>query len=205
MALTPRQFAKGFIGHLKYLERTRIRMENLYAKKIVVRRDIELVYGGIYLESVTSFERFIEGLFIRILSGKVTYSTKRVMPRVVFKSMYVASLMIHGGRSYLDWLPYRYTLKRADAYLRKGAPFGDLNKNDIKNLEVMSYVRNAIAHKSKQAYQMFDTNVVAGLALTTREKSPLGYLRSVFAVSPTQTRYQEIVNNMGLIALKLCK
>jgi len=44
-------------------------METLLGKGIIVRRDIEQIYNGLYLDAVCSFERFIEGLFIGLLVG----------------------------------------------------------------------------------------------------------------------------------------
>jgi hypothetical protein len=198
-------YANELISHLNYLEYTRNKMEKLYANKIIVRRDIELVYGGLYLEAVTSFERFIESLFIKILSGKIVYSSGKVTPKVIFKSDILAFNIVHAERNYLDWFPYRLTEKRAEAFYRKGYPFTTLDKRDEKNLERMSYVRNVIAHKSKQSHEMFEKNVISGLSLTTRERTPLGYLRSQYAIAPIQTRYQEIISNIGFISRKLCK
>ena len=50
----------------------------------IVRRDIEQIYKGLYLETVCSFERFLEDLFLGLLVGRITHPSSSVVPRVTF-------------------------------------------------------------------------------------------------------------------------
>jgi hypothetical protein len=49
---------------------------------------------------------------------------------------------------------------------------------------------------------MFEKEVLAGLALTTRERTPCGFLRS--AITPAQIRYDYLVGELAAIAQKIC-
>lgn len=72
----------SFVIHLNNLEKTRKKMESLLLKRIVVRRDIEQVYEGLYMSSITSFENWIEDLFIGLLVGRLKHYSSSVAPRV---------------------------------------------------------------------------------------------------------------------------
>ncbi len=74
MARPAMSLANKFIGHLNHLEKTRTKMEKLLTTGAVVRRDIEQVYAGLYLEAITSLERLIENLFIGLLVGRANSS-----------------------------------------------------------------------------------------------------------------------------------
>jgi hypothetical protein len=110
-----------------------------------------------------------------------------------------------GGRSYLDWLPYqKYTLKRAKAFFRNGMPFTNLDKTDMKKLEVLYIIRNAIAHKSQHSLSIFEKEVVGSIPITQQERKPAGYLRGIFRITPSQTRYENLITEMVSTVSKLC-
>ena len=112
--------------------------------------------------------------------------------------------MVFGGQNYVDWLPYRHTEQRALAFFRNGSPFTHLNGQDKALIEQLLYVRNAIAHKSDHAKRMFDEKIISTLSLTPREKTPAGYLRSIFRTAPNQTRYEYLILEIAAVAQKLC-
>lgn len=169
----------------------------------LVRADVEQVYSGLYLDAITSFEGLIENLFIGLIAGKLESELAEVQPRIHASSNRIARDIVFGGRNYVDWLPYANTEKRAEAFFCNGLPFARLEKPDKKQLEHQSYIRNAVAHKSNHSKRMFEQQVLAGLLLTTREKTPLGFLRS--RITPAQTRYEYLVGELAAIAQKLCK
>jgi hypothetical protein len=59
------------VAHLKSLEWTRTKMERLLSEGAIVRRDIEKVYKGLYLDAITSFEGLVEELFLGLLVGRL--------------------------------------------------------------------------------------------------------------------------------------
>lgn len=194
----------SFVSHLNNLEKTRKKTESLLLKRIVVRRDIEQVYEGLYMGAITSFENWIEDLFIGLLVGRLQHCSSLVAPRVSFKSGRVAREIIFSDRNYVDWLPYRYTEKRATAFFRNGSPFTCLNRTDFKKLEIISCIRNAIAHKSAYSKNKFEDEVIGSSPVTQQERTPSGYLRGIFRITPSQTRYENLINEMASIAKKLC-
>ena len=203
MAKPATSLANALVGHLKALEWTRSKMETLLARDVIVRRDIERVYEGLYLDAITSLENLIEGLFLGLLTGRIVHSSS-VVPRVTFRSDRVARDVVFGGRNYVDWFPYRYTEQRARAFFRSGIPFATLDKAHKTQLKNLLYIRNAIAHKSSYAKRTFEQEVIGSLLLTPRERTPAGFLRSRFRIAPVQTRYENLVADMVSIALELC-
>lgn len=99
-------FVNVLIGHLKYIDQTRYKTERLFQKGDLVKRDLELIYAGLYLEAISSFESFIEDLFIRLLAGKTMHPSRLVVPKITFNSTVTCRNIVYGGRSYVDWFPY---------------------------------------------------------------------------------------------------
>jgi hypothetical protein len=195
--------ANDFIAHLNHLKRIRAKMERLMQSGDLVRANVEQVYSGLYLDAITSFESLIENLFVGLIVGRLKSDLAEVQPRICISSNRVAREIVLGGRSYVDWLPYRHTEKRAEAFFCNGLPFTRLENPDKRQLEHQSMIRNALAHKSHHAKRMFEQEVLAGLPLTTREKTPHGFLRS--SITPVQTRYDYLVGELAAIAQKMCR
>lgn len=135
---------RKFIGHLKTLELTRAKIEQLFNRGLLVRRDVERVYEGLYLDAIASLELSLEELFIQILTGRGP--SRSVVARVTFRSGQVArDVMLGGERKYLDWLPYERTEKRAKAFLRSGEPFTNIGTSNKRTIEELLSIRHAIA------------------------------------------------------------
>ena len=180
-------------------------MEKYVRQDLLVRRDIEQVYAGLYVEIVASFERFLENLFVELLVKKVRCGQISVKPKMLFPSRDMAREIINGGRKYVDWLPYEnHTEKRAKIFIFDGLPFTSLSQANKKQLDEVLLIRNAIAHKSKHALHQFNVKVISGLSLTTSERTPCGFLRSVARNSPQQTQYEVRVLVLAEIASVLC-
>ena len=157
-----------------------------------------------YLRAVTTFERFLEDLFFGLITESII-SSRTVHPRVTFRSTVIARDVVFSGKSYVDWIPYDQTVKRGKAFLRSGRPFTTLDTVDKKAIERMVIIRNAVAHKSDAANERFLKEVIGSTAMLSSEKTPAGYLRAVFRISPKQTHYEEIVTTSMVIAKKLCR
>ena len=189
-------------AHLRTLEQSRERLERLLDAGHVKRPDITLFYEGIFLKTITSLESSLEELFIGLLTGGIEPPLD-VNPRAQFKSPVVARDITFGGRAYVDWLPYSHTEKRANAFFRGGRPFSRLEHDDKKQLERMLTIRNAVAHQSRAARNKFN-RVIASTPLLPAERTPAGYLRSVFASTPRRRQYQDIAGTCSLLARKIC-
>jgi len=192
-----------FTARLRMFERARSKLEHLLLTGHVSRHDVSLFYEGIFLRTVTSFEGLMEELFVGLLTGGITPG-RNVHPRVTFRSPAVARDVMLGGRAYVDWLPYHHTDKRADAFFRAGRPFSNLDTPERKSLERMLTIRHAVAHQSRAARNKFEDEVIGAAPLLPAERTPAGFLRSVFRVTPPQTQYEDIAATCALLARKLC-
>ncbi len=192
-----------FANRLRRFERSRSKLERLFARGDVTRHDVNLFYEGIFLKTVTSFEGLMEELFLGLLTGGIIAGPK-IHPRVTFRSAAVARDVMLGGKAYVDWLPYHHTQKRANAFFRGGLPFCFLDKTDAKALERILTIRHAVAHHSRFALGKFEDEVIGTAPLLRFERSPAGYLRSVLGAAPPRTQYEDIAGTCALMARKLC-
>ena len=201
-----------YSSKLANLELTRRKVETLFLDKEIVRRDIEQVYRGLYMEAVTLLERSIEELFVGLLVGGITPTNSKTHPRVQFKSHEVARDVVFGGKSYVDWFPYEFTKSRSYAFFRDGHPFtaiqkkqpGQIGLSDEQKIERIVVTRNAIAHKSRFAVKRFEQVNVQGRNLRSLEKTPAGFLRVVYRNSPKQTFYGLLTAEMFEMLAKIC-
>jgi len=196
--------ADAFVAHLKSLNLTRQKMEVLARGRLLVRRDIEQAYEGLYLDAFTSMEHFLEQLFLGLLTARWQLPVSKCVPRVIFRSPAVCRDVVIGGRPYVDWLPYEHTEKRAAAFFRNGLPFCSLQAADKDAIRKCYHIRNAIAHGSDHAKSQFEAKVLGNARLLPRERTPAGYLRSQFLSSPPVTRYEGLALDMANVALHLC-
>lgn len=203
MPSNSRDLSNKYASHLNNLDYTRNKMEKLYNRGDIVSRDINLVYEGLYLDVVAYLEGLIEKLFIGLLSGSIIHISK-VVPKVKFNSYHTARDVVLGGKKYLQWFPYGYTEERANAFFRNGFPFSSFERTHKKSIEEILYIRNAIAHKSKYSMTKFELEVIGSQKLMPRERTPAGYLRSVFRSHPPQTRYEELAGRIAGLVNKLC-
>jgi hypothetical protein len=188
------------------LNSTRVKVEELHANKLLTRRAVEHTYVGLFLSAYTAFEGFLEDLFVGLLvakSGQVFHRGKAT-PRVVIRSKKVAfQILLKPGKDYLDWLPYNYTIERANAFFRGGRPFTTLVDVHRDHLTKIVVLRNAIAHQSSFAQEQFTKKVIGSTKLPPRERTPARYLCGNFRNSPAQTRQEVILANTVQLAAKL--
>ena len=189
---------------LQRLDNTRDRMERLYSSGQIIKTDLASVYEALFLRAVTSFEAFLEDLFLAILVGRAEYNGKRV--RVLMSASSRAALMqiLLQGSTYMSWLPFENTEKRAKLYLKEGRPFTDLDRGDKSQLKTISVIRNAIAHKSPYALSMFQKMVIGSIPLLQNERNPAGFLRTRISSGPAQTRFEVYMGQLGKCAGTLC-
>jgi hypothetical protein len=188
---------------IKSLERIRIKQETLFADGLIAHRDIEEVYGAIYLDAMASFEALIEDLFIGLLTGKVRSRHSNVNVRVLIKDYDVARDIFFRGK-YFSWLPFENTVKAAKNYFTGGRPFSFVTDEQKRSLSKCVTLRHAIAHHSYFALSKFKKEVLADLHLPPRDRRPGGFLRSQFSVTPPTTYYQQLNETIYNVALTFC-
>jgi hypothetical protein len=185
------------------LDKTRDRVERLYGTKKIIKFDVEQIYSGLYLDAFVSLERYVEDLFIGYLSGQITPTTRLVRPRLSFNSSQLAIEVLLSGKRYLDWLPYLQTRTRAETFFHNGHPFSSLSRAQENVLEELHRIRNALAHRSDHASDVFVRLVIGALPVMPREKRPASFLRSTFRAFPHQTRFENYLVEMLSIAQQL--
>jgi hypothetical protein len=193
-----------FHRSLRTLDYTRERMERLYQRDQIALRDLHSVYESLFLRSVTSFELFLEELFIAILERRVRYRARTVTLKMkAHSSVALMEILLQGDR-YLDWLPFNKTEDRAKLYLLDGKPFCDLTSADKDTIKKITTIRHAIAHASTHAKDQFHKTVIGNLAVLRGERKPAGFLRSQVRASPAQNRFETYIAELGRIAKDLC-
>ena len=196
--------AERFADHLKDLESTRSKMETLLAENTVMILDIEQVYAGLFMEIMTSFESLVEHLFVGLLSGTFDPDATGAVPLIDFKNKTLVVPLIQGRSRFVSWMPYGDTEERANLFFTKGLPFTKLTNKEKQTLTHCHLIRNAIAHKSDHAQNQFVNQVLTNQSLMPRERTPTGYLRSIFRGSPSQRRYQDFAYTIASVATRLC-
>lgn len=199
-----RNLSRSFTEEIVKLERTRIAGENLLISGQFDQDSLEKLYSGLFIEVFTNFENLIEKLFFGLLTRQFINSsgTKPLVPKS--SSQLVSALLLIGGKNYLDWLPYDRTLERAKIIFPSGEPFTLLSNDQKQKLKEYHLIRNAIAHKSDNAKQKFEREVIGSRTLLPREKTPVGFLRSQFRASPIQIQYENIVQELQSMAHTIC-
>lgn len=196
--------ADDLIAHYASLEKTRLKIEKVFDDGNIGKRDVEKIYDGLFVNVVGSFENFLEELFLGLLSNKLSVSFS-LKTRVNFTSIQSARKVLLGNDKYLKWLPYDYTTNLADIYFLGKNPFNRLEASDKFNLSQIICIRNAVAHKSPYSIEKFEKNIISNTRLLRSEKNPSSFLRANFRTNPNQTRYENYVNLIAQIVVKISK
>jgi len=200
--------AENLARRFRTIELSRFRLEELAARGLLPQRTATQMYEGVFLSSQVSFEAFLEQLFIGLLlEGQGVQSERHdVVPRIVVRShSIVRELLTTRQRQYVDWFPYERTTELAEKYFRGGRPFCDLSDSEKQHLSKCHTIRNVIAHDSRDSRMKFEKRVLGNTPLPPHERSPAGYLRGLYRTAPAQTRYENFIAQLLLIARKLAK
>lgn len=193
--------AEQFAKRINSLERTRKEIDALYSENLVKPSLVEHTYAALYLSAFTSFEGFLEDLFIGLLVDRKGYTQANVNARVLVKTHAIARELIfaEGNGNYVNWLPFDHTERRSKLFFTGGRPFTSLDDRYRSILRQSQSVRNVLAHQSSYSLERFNKQVIGNQRLSPREKKPLGYLRA-FHTSATPTKYEFHVKSLSLIA-----
>lgn len=202
------QLAVALASRFVSLEKTRARVEALTSSGDLGVPAAEQVYEGLFLNTMTGFEAFIENLFIGLLveGAHGLKSGHNVQARVLVRSHAVARQVVLSPRqNYVDWMPYERTLEQAERLFRGGRPFSLLSKSQIETLLRAMRIRNAIAHRSRHSLSVFERLVIGSTPVGLRESTPAGYLRGLLMASPPRTRFEDYAASLAAIARLLAR
>ncbi len=203
MTHSPLELTK-FHRSLTRINYTRERMERLYREGHITGTDLDSVYEALFLRAVTSFEGFLEELFLAILEKKRIYGRKRVALRMTAQSREALQEILLQGGKYMAWLPFSHTENRAKLYLKDGRPFSELTNGDKSLIKTITTIRNAIAHKSPHATSEFQRIVIGSHSLLRGERKPASFLRSRASSGSIQVRFEIYIGELGRLAIVLC-
>ena len=198
----PKSLVTLFQRKLATLDRIRDKQESSFLRHQIGIRDIEEVYGAIFLNAIASFEGYLEELFLGLLVGRIRKSHCNV--RIKIQSDLVAREVIFRDKRYVNWLPYRNTKEVAEIFFTGGRPFTLLVQDEEEHLNKCSCIRNAIAHQSRHAIDLFKSEILKGLTLGPRDRRPKSLLRCQFSLNPPTNYYQQYVGKIFAIANKIC-
>jgi hypothetical protein len=190
-----KRLVDGYQATLRHADSTRVRSEQLHSKGMLLERDLHAVYEGLFLRSVVGFENLLEQVFYAVLTSKV--AIKGWQSKIKGSPNSLKACLIE-DRDYLDWLPIKRTVDRANIYLRSGRPFTFIDDGEKSQLAQVVAIRNAIAHPSDSALEKFRRQVIGNTPLPPRERKPAAFLRG-FA-RPNVRRYEIYVQCLGKIA-----
>lgn len=185
---------------LSALQHTQQKIEALHSSGDIARRDVERVYEGLYISAMTALEGFLEALFYDVVLNDQDYGAD-IRPRARFRSRQVLREFVLAGRPFVSWLPFDRTLARASAFLRGGRPFSAVDNTDKRMMQDWMKTRHAIAHTSAHADRVFLRDVVSGIPLPPRQRTPAGFLRS--QLRPGVSRFENVLREMEGIARKM--
>lgn len=194
---------ENFEQQLVSIEATRSKMENLFHSHQINNLDIEHVYAGLFMELFTDFEALLEELFFGLLNGRLFTKVYPVVKKANITPITEIKNIVFGGKAFVNWLPYKdYTLPRAKLFIDAGEPFSQLTNPDIQKITNYHIVRNAIAHKSENSLDKFNS-IISALPLLPSEKTPTGYLRSKPTVAG-QTQFEIAAIELKTLTYTLC-
>lgn len=178
-------------------------METLFLTHHISTSDIEHVYAGLFMELFTDFEALLEELFFGLINGRLFTRAYPVIKKANISPITEVKSIVFGGKAYVNWLPYKEgTLPRAKLFINDGEPFSRLTNPDILKISNYHIVRNAIADKSENSLDKFNS-IISTLPLLPSEKTPTGYLRSKPSVAG-QTQFEIAAIELKSLTNTLC-
>lgn len=190
MARESSSISEEVASRARGLDRYLMKMEKLRIEGALSELDVERAYTGAYLEFHAYFERAIERLFVGLLDGRLKPARSSIKARIGVSSATVATDVVNGDRTFVDWLPFDRTSRRARAFFQGGRPFIGLDKQERRDLAEFTTIRNALAHQSRASLRRFSSDLIQGRALPPAQLRPGGFLRGTHTLGQTRMSYQ---------------
>ncbi len=181
--------AVKFQSEIRRLGRNCNRAEVLFRRGSIRLRDCELIYEASFIASVADFEQMFEAMLVEMIRmGRGTI--KGSYSLISAKSRIAIRRVVLGGKPYAEFMPIDKAVKRAAVFLSEPVPFAKIGRAETDILSQAMYVRNAIAHGSEYAAEIFRRKVVGVNDLPLNRRRPGAYLRQEFRGGPAQTRHE---------------
>ena len=168
----------------------------------IANRDIDVFYEGMFLKVVTTFEAFVEELFVGLLYNKYSLPTRKKVQKVVFDNKKMAINYLLFNNKYLNLLPYQKLSENHKVFYNENNPFNILTKSQKSILTDIFVIRNAMAHNSLTANKKFKDFLASKHPSLTSIDNPSNFLQSLN--NPNQTMFDVYVIELNGIANAFC-
>lgn len=173
-----------FISEINLLSRLDLQNQNRYragpgrpSRSTLSKSQLFLITEGIFTRAFSSYERFLEETFLLYARGKPTMSGASVKTYLSPRSTVHAREIIKSHMNYLEWNSPNTIIKRCDIYLDEMNPLRNAMTAHANALGNMRKIRNAIAHRSNEAQEGYQSVLRAELrALPVRVPAPGEFL-----------------------------
>jgi hypothetical protein len=135
-----------------------------------------------FMQMVSGWEEFVEGCFLRYMSGAAAPGGWHPRLRVGACNTIVHAAQIlardPGFRTdtgYLDWSSWSHVVNRAALFFHRGQPFTTITEADRRHLVDAIIVRNRVAHFSSKARADFAKLAKRHLGMSNRNRLPPGF------------------------------
>lgn len=143
---------------------------------VLSKGQMVLITEGVFIRAFSSYEVFLEELFVLYARGKSTISGRTVPRFILPKDGLHARDLIRSNMNYLEWNSPDVLIQRAETYL-DGGPIKQSIVQHKDRLNTIRRIRNAIAHRSDDAWQRYANAVTAELrAPPLKTPEPGGFL-----------------------------
>jgi hypothetical protein len=118
-------------------------------------RRIERIAGFALLDMHLGWEQFVEDVFVRYMCGATTSSAfSPTLAAPPERNVGLAMRKLLASQPYLRWTS-NDIISRATAFFANGDPFAQAVRSARQQLEDISIIRNAVAHRSEHAKSQF--------------------------------------------------
>jgi hypothetical protein len=165
------------------------RLEEMVEKRLLRIVDAELVYSATFLTLNGQFETLLGSLLEEFVCGRRGkhaghYAVVKPRSRPIFRDVLLQ------GKKFADFMPFNRTQELAARYLLKGCPFSAIDKDNVRLLDEVTCIRNAIAHPTSHAITVFRARVPGVASLPKTRRNPGALLRHPYRTHPTQKYYE---------------
>ncbi len=190
------EFNKIFIS-IRRLKRIK-HSSNTY----IANRDIDVFYEGMFLKVVTTFEAFVEELFVGLLYNKYSLPTRKKVQKVIFNNKKTVINYLLFNNRFLNLLPYHKLSDNHRVFYNEDNPFNTLTVHQKEILTDIFIIRNAMAHNSLTANKKFKNFIARKHPLLTSIDNPSIFLQSLN--NPNQTMFDVYVIELNSIGNAFC-
>jgi hypothetical protein len=117
---------------------------------------------GIFIRAFSSFELFLEELFVLYALGKPSISGTKVNRFILPRDGRHVRELIRADKQFVDWASADLVLQRVETYF-DGGPMKTAIVQYKDRLKTVRRIRNAIAHRSDEAWGRYVKVVAAEL------------------------------------------